>query len=820
MSAIVGPTSMSLDGTRNNRLQVLQPDGKTYKQAAWHRIDYRYRMPDLYESRSEMRVYDFAFMKPCFCFCMHYYSDCSMSAVIFGGWANISARVDRDKYIKYRWTLPPFGNKGRDLLERFLSQDCVMHEVLYQMPFDTDEDGNPITDADGNPLVEYRIPEPDFEWMPMVMDHSMFFMSFNSFDSNGETLDLVSENLYGFNFVNQLNFMTLSNITETIDSVTRYSFDDVFDIRFEEKCTYPLPLLPKGDSGSSVAFYTFKEDSTAWAWQETWKQIERAKEGTEQIKCVRLVRPNYIYDAYKKEHSVICSEGMHTIHLRGYNPEEKKDAQISLDGVNYRSFDIIYGNPSGGTWTYDSESYNADYVDWLDVGGGGDTGGSSKSDNIYEVTSDENDWAHPKNMIFSVEASKEKLDSRKITKINESGSESHQYYNRGLVAQIRKDFLEFLPKNFYECTLNGKDAAFNLTGGKFGCALTGPAQYNWQGTYSLLPGKFIFNTSTVSFASEDSITPCNIASISIEGYYGRINTTNLVTKKASNLSFVQPGISITAKTEDGDEYTLRGFASNSVTPKTLNMHKDTKSFTENYSAKFLLPLSPIEMVKKRITKFTINLFGLPDYFIAINNLKVEFAEYKKEASEDVFVWERKYNISQYSPEDELNPDGPSYILKSDIDESNAGQYFSFSELYKTESKLLTNKIRGALFERSIEDDEAVPITIDTVLDVEKEKQKELYTAAYDLEDLKELNYNTMLPDTIFKNLPESATGGVSGGCKITIPKIPWDSLKLVKEFVQFPLWRVNGHRFVWADQYNEEPCRERQFYYGVHLHEH
>jgi len=333
--------------------------------AVMKRADYRYCGPEQYTAFGTVRG---NWLSPCDCGCSFSHCDTSEATVIFRGYARIRSGGSIAGYLAAGFTPPPFGNDGRELVEKYISQDFIHH--FYS--------GSKTRSA----------------WMPMVMDNASFFMTFNAFDGDTENVYYSHrDDLDSFYYVNQMNFSLLSNISESIDTTqvpipgsestktvnSRYRFDELFETHRESGCSYPLPAYPLGSGATEVVFYYFKIPTVTWAWQEYWVELGRGQELTleDGVKIVEssgdsiigatddeiqakanllvaesgklnfissIDRPKYVFGYYKDEHRLICDEGLHSIRFQlgaiAAGVADNNIGSISIDG-NARPSNLV-----------------------------------------------------------------------------------------------------------------------------------------------------------------------------------------------------------------------------------------------------------------------------------------------------------------------------------------------------------------------------------------------------------------------------------------------------------------------------------------------
>jgi hypothetical protein len=317
--------------------------------------------------------------------------------------------------------MPPFGNDGREITERWLSQEHYSFWDLSGVK-----------------------PTPKSEYMPLVFDDEMLFTSFNAFNEKGR-IGPIDDCLHTTCMLNCI----LSNVISEKLTENRYRFEDLFRVMNHAWCMYPPPVGEGPGDSVTARRYSFKVEEVAWAWREYWKDIERQSDTqygdyglpTTLFNFVDFNRPEYYFDSEKTEHRLITDEGEIEIVFtapildEGSEEGDYKYPEISIRGGVPRKFEIIY------------DDYNSEQVEWMDEGGDGTEGGSGGDEekSIYEQAMG-NDWFHNVNTIFDENASADKSDDRKIVlSKDELLGDTYAWYNRGLIADIPKDRLTYLP---------------------------------------------------------------------------------------------------------------------------------------------------------------------------------------------------------------------------------------------------------------------------------------------------------------------------------------------------------------------------------------
>ncbi|MEA2066821.1 MAG: hypothetical protein U9O65_07020, partial [Thermotogota bacterium] len=257
-----------------------------------------------------------------------YYSYSKAGESVFSGYGKIRTSVLSDFYAEMGWTMPPFGNDGREITERWLSQE---HHGFWDL-----SGIRPISKS---------------EYMPLVFDDEMLFTSFNAFDEKGR-IGLIDDY---FHTTCMLNCMLSKVISEELTK-DRHRFEDLFRVINHAWCMYPPPLY-EGlyNSPFTVKRYSFKIDNVAWAWREYWKDIERNVSEEMIFNFVEFNKPVYYFDFEKTEHRLITDEGEVFIVFKAPMIKEDGDyeyPEISIENGFPRKFEILY------------DDYDSEQVEW------------------------------------------------------------------------------------------------------------------------------------------------------------------------------------------------------------------------------------------------------------------------------------------------------------------------------------------------------------------------------------------------------------------------------------------------------------------------
>ena len=675
-----------------------------------------------------------------------YYSYSKAGESMFSGYGKIRTSVDLNLYSFMGWTPPPFGNDGREITERWLSQE---HYGFW--------------DLSG------KEPVPRSEYMPLVFDDEMLFASFNAFDEKGR-IGPIDDCLHT---TCMLNYM-LSNIINEELTEDRYRFEDLFRIINHAYCMYPPPVY-EGPGGSVTARrYSFKIENVAWAWREYWKDIERDNI----LNFVDLIRPEYYFDSEKIEHRLITDEGNINIVFTAPVQEDGsfKYPEISIEGGVPRKFELIYND------------YNSEQIEWMDEGGDGSEGGSGGEEekNIYEEAMGSG-WFHDDNTIFDSNASAEKSDDRKIVLSKDILlGDTYAWYNRGLIANIPKDRLVYLPyKEIYAgvaftvtktsgkgtCWMNdslfSKDIIFSYIGG--GCVsriiIKGKMGSVTKGSWFTDTGIYCKPKITVAECGVDNGPPC-----------------------PSESGGFPPSILYESEGEKGDNY----------------------SKLESYYIEFKLMRLPKRMlysspmVQIKCTLFagqSLMLEGVPSIFTSTYTDTIE----------PIKVWEQRYITSTGNFGDK-NPDGPeSFDLRSyERNRKNAGQYFPTGiNSTNSDSMKCMDKMTMVGAGKQHYEDRDLSISKGNLKTIENEEQQKLYSDAYSKDDYDTMSYSIILPPNIQQFLETIGMNlsVLAGECEFTSEKLEFTDHEATIGFNQdYDFWSPGGHYFRWAEDYYRTRC--------------
>ena len=693
----------------------------------------------------------------------------------FTGVSKIRTSVNLIEYSFMGWTPPPFGNDGREITERWLSQE---HYSFW--------------DLSG---IE---PTPRSEYMPLVFDDEMLFMSFNAFDEQGR-IGPISDCLHTTCMLNCM----LSNTISEVLTEDRYRFEELFTVINHALCMYPPPVY-EGPGGSVTARrYGFKIDGVAWAWREYWKDIERNIDDKILLNFINLTRPDYYFDFEKTEHRLITEEGEPAIRFVAPVKEEGGSytyPEVFIKGGVPRKFELIY------------DEYNEEQVDWVqdapplgssvEGGGGefggagvtggwdleieGDTGEGEFDTNIYEKAMGD-EWFHDVNTIFDVNASTEKLDIRKIVISKDVLlGDTYAWYNRGLIANIPRNRLIHLPYELSQESINAEQVSNDRDKDENGDE---DQNSTWTNT-GIFSDDIIFKYSGGSCITQVEIN----GKIGI--YDGR--------------TYCKPQITISEYGMDDDE--SEEYPPTVVYSSGGSSGSSFNEGVEDYNLEIGLSRSPKRVLHKS-KLFQIKLTLPANQHLMLNSdsgILIWSGEYV-DATESIKVWEQRY-VTSTGEFGDKNPDGvDSKNLRSfDRDVKNAGQYFPTGINTSEQDEVkMCDKMTMVGASKQFQEDEDLEISIGNLKTIENEKQRELYEDSYNRDSYDTLTYSTILPPNVQQFIDEhGVTFDFSSGlCKFESEKLKFDDQEATTSFDQSAgFWQPGGHYFRWGDKYASTRC--------------
>lgn len=786
------------------------------------RSDWRYRMADEYKAWvREGGNWAAA------CGNGWYYSYSKAGKSEFSGSGKIRTSVNLKLYSELGWTDPPFGNDGREITERWLSQEYYG-----------------FWDLSG---VE---PVPRSEYMPLVVDDETLFTSFDAFEKQGRIGPIAN----CFHTTSMLNWLVSELVAEkfilthttTYDApdTARFRFEDLFEVLKHAWCMYPPPVY-EGPGDTTVAIrYSFKEanvneketltvpgtgtvydvlvpttKNVAWAWKEYWLDIGRGVKTAQEVlygleakpplDFVSFNKPPYYFDFEKIEHRLITDEGKTDISfkapaLKGDGGTEYTHPEISITGGIPRKFNIIY------------DDYNDEQVDWVDEcgdepvagdleGGGGEFGGAGATGGwgepeeggeqdaaVYEKTTGD-EWFHDVNTIFDSNASSDKSDDRKIVLSRDSLSgDTFAWYNRGLIANIPKNRLTYLPYAADTSPVvtyfsEQKDAGSQLFS-------------VWYNNNKTKPREIIVSAKS----------PTCITRVEIKIYVGVKGRTD---GYAASGVYCHPEIIISEYGVDDD--VLLPFPPTVLYTSPAKTGKNTPELGLYYK---YLDNGLLEVKLSRLPKrvlfrsplVQIKLILLPGEHLMLGAAHMYSGKYI-DIEETLDVWEHKY-VTSTGEFGDKNPDGveSSSLRSFDRDLKNAGQYFPTGvNSTNTESTKIYDKMTMVGAGEQHCEDIDLELSIGNLKEIEKTVQKELYEDAYNRDNYDTLVYNMIVPPNVqtFFDLNNVSSYGFGHTCTFISEKISWGKHQLANDLQQdAEFWQAGGHYFKWGSYYLQTSC--------------
>jgi len=697
----------------------------------------------------------------------YHYSQANTSTMQFIGWAKKKGKIEKDYYLMYDWALPPFGNTGRNMVERWLFRDYAS-------------------------FSDFSGPKPKIstEYVPLVLDREDFIDDLDAFTYPG--ISSHPELHEPFSHRSILSTLTAKWINEELVQNERHRFEDIIEVETHSGCMYPWPNL----IGYGVARYKFKYENLAWAWPEYWKSIERGV-GTDKFKWLELSAPRYLIDGIKKRHRLITDEGLHTIAFKapivgnqsggsdGYgdnsNALDSPDnlAGICLDGPYWRYFKLEY------------EDYTSGYIEWVDESASGEDDGSGGSGfeegnyNIYEEAnngtgseveeSEISKWVHDFDTLFDSDASTGLVADRKVA----AGS-GFSRFNRGLIAKIPKNRLNQLPmteSNMGVGQLIDGDLSFDTPYGNSAIFVWGANDLKSSATRLVIVG--VWGTGG-NLSEENLVNLCKPSVSFMEKEGGEMK--NVYSRGGRS------GWCLSSTGDKKETYTLE--AEFSKYPDRLLHPSDYHELT----------LSPVATEFMQITSVT--LYG---------------SNYTTQTEEVVKVWEQKFYVSTLDIGGAANADGPDTKNYRDYarDGRRAGQYLPVEDgdLWNTGapgnavSKMVmisAGKYYG------VDEDEKIPVTLGNLKTVEADEQKLLYEEAVELDGHAELFFDPVLPPNIayfIKDVLNISDSLEINACKLKYDIVDWKHNIHKCRFLQNgEFFSPGGHYFKWSDSYFKSRC--------------
>lgn len=675
---------------------------------------------------------------------------------VFSGYANIVPYVNAEFYLNNGWTLPPFGNISREIVERFLSTDYLSYQ----------------SKIGSTPVIGRG-------WMPMVPDKDCFEITFNSLDiSSDGGVYSHSDPIY----VSQMNFLLAGFIGEAIDD-GRYRFEELLEIRIERRVAYPPPMYEDA-RGVFYSMYNFLDDNTAWVWREIWKPIERKAHSTNtRLQFVELTTPEYQYDMYKDEHRLVSDEGQYN--LKFTVPKFDEDGNLAtypsirLGSGPPRYFEIIYDN------------YDSSLVEWRDenhgiIDGSGDSG---EDDELpYDLTSDTNVWIQDDNILLDAGYLTDEGDAEEAghsIKLSYDWVEkefSIKYYNRGIIAEISKNRLKYMPT---QTTSESATLVDDVP-----AALTKVNPCGLEETNGMW---FLDTETTITYEFDKLVCP---SSLQLSGYIGVGSCIPVGATRPTNYELNKPGLTIT--TEHGQiGYTLPELASSYL----------VKSKQEDfYTINLKFDLDPKAMTTERTDWISIKITNSAGVYSRVVDIRFEKAEYIN-ATETIQVWERKYYKSEAESFGDTNLNGPDRQIAPRNGSESGGLYWPF-RIEPGNKVGSVDKLRSVFAGQYYPD--RIEVNWGDGFEHEVEYQQELYEDMLNLDELGDVrSYAAYLPPDFRSFLNSIRVSYTPPGLVITSEKLSWKNHYLNLGYLEVGApWQPKGHLFVWSDTPNWSRCLE------------
>jgi len=737
-----------------------QPEDGITQDGTWvYRSDYRYVNPELYKAWARIGG---NWAAACGNGWYYSYSKAS-STVKFTGYCNIRGKVDLAEFALNGWQRPPFGNSGREIVERWMSKDYSSYIDLSQQP--------PATEA---------------MWMPHIFDDTDLYFSFNCFDERSGGYPTAPDY---FSHISQLSLLISNEIGETVNEESRYKFKDIIELTHHGACMYPPPYSIRPSGAVGVTRYRFKDNNIAWAWRNFWDPIERNINEVYRFLFLDLSYPEYYYNPYKDEIQYVCDENDYKLYFTAPVIEESEFVtypSISLGNGPPRYFEVIYDN------------YDHTLVDWKDEDEEGAVDGSSGG-NIYEKTSG-SDWNHDENIIFqegAVETIEDAINEDRQVQTgydDNVGEAIYKYYNKGLIAHIYKDRLISLPMEESLVEVEPEitsDLAVNI--------------YNLPGDLLVTTLDESTSNPVLEYTFEEN--PVCITKIVINGHWGIFEKSDVDGNKI-DIEACKPGILVTAVLDDS---TITLYESKYLVGDFLATTGSSES-SEKYTIKAYLPPTPNRMIAETTSNLSLKLKIVNGEWICIDSIEVYYSEYIDGAIEEITTWEQSYTVSEGSGFGDLNLDGTeSRTYRSyQRDYQNSGQFFP-STTHEDEFYAI-DKMTSVACNEMGEEKESVDISYGNLMEKEVSVQKEVYEKMINLDSLDQLQFNLQTPPKIsaFLNSIGIQSRIIGDNTTFTSTKLVWDKNSTSAGYVQGTFWRPGGHWYQWG----AEAFRARCYLFG------
>jgi len=641
--------------------------------------------------------------------------------------------------VAYGGDLPKFGNPYRDFLMSFRSIDSVYYYYV-----------------DGTDFTRLR------KWMPLYEFYTSADVTkgSSSYPYDLYTKDTTSPFVHPMGLLRAYGSIEGVPIKEQLDVDNegipkRYDFDEVFDTNHtNSSIMYPWPVNAQFNGDDMVmSWFTYKDypggdtsKSIQWAWQEIWQPIEEqlfvsdiilmGESTDEEIADVvfsggytyennaasgKLIfctveYPDYQYDAYIGEHRLVCEAGDYTISLTApvKNSEGEYESPyffIQLDNGPKRMFDI------DGNWDSTSDD-NPHY-------------------NLYTTCTVE-PWATSVTLFApgytNDSTTQAETDGRVIETYDDIGDEVKTYYQRGLNISLIPSKFTFLPKWKMLIPSDAYEVKFNTVPS---CVMGEEIEEievdEWYPMPYCLNIPYCCSEEEVEFEFE-FIAKKSIERIVCDFKFG----AETLEDESIKLHHI-PAISV-LKSTDGESYTLLHTHSTGMVLATEDdaVTSERVAMTWNIGPENILEPWTYLKLKFRVkpTADELDYYELINYDDCTNVVYFEcnymYDSEFIDATESVYTYERKYNIS-YGKHGDFPPHGynstgnllyprgneTSTVYQRDSRQGVVGMAGTSGE-HET-----MNKVRGRLMFECHDDNE--PLTGGN-LPVWEEEQKKIYDA--------------------------------------------------------------------------------------------
>jgi len=500
---------------------------------------------------------------------------------------------------------------------------------------------------------------------------------------------------------------------------------------------------------------------------------------------------------YKEEHRLIAEEGVYDLVFTA--PTYDIDGNIEdwptirLGSGDEREFKILQ------TKSMPYSSYDTSRVEWVDEG----------DDNVYRITTVSAGWIHSiggaysdyGNMLYDAEAVNDKqaaVDAEReiVLSYDMILEEEESYvYNRGVVANLYKNRLKYLPYQETELSVDPGDISYNpaLEEGDISNALP-------EGTMAW----WCYDDTMIIDFSFGSDTFC-VNRVEVEGFEGNLSVTISGTDEIEKYHINQPSIYLYEK--------ISGSWSSSVLEsrqglRMSELEKKGGFGLTTWEKNIDIELSPTRMITHKAEAFRVKfvMAGTEKECVAIKSVKLYYAEYESR-TEKVKLWERKYNVSRGTVGD-YNPDGVDRVLSFEHNKDNSGVYYL--EYVDAVTPLGSyNKMRRIFGNEHHEDEEVISVSSPSSVVAAEKEQELLYSDAYEQEPGDSTDYKSTVPPPIksnylFNNSNMSSLNGLD--VTVTSEKTKWANHIENAGYQEYSLWYPQGHFYRWSPTYKTVRC--------------